>query len=549
MSSLEVRDVLDRFQALRSARSTWDQHWQDLAEVMLPRRADFTLQTIPGDKRTGRQFDSVPMMASRGLASAIDAMIKPKSEPWFNVRPVGIDLDNDDESRLYMEAIERRMYQAIYTPRARFIQATGETDIDLVVFGTAPLFISLTKDQRSLLFRAMLLKNTYLATNSDGHIDTAFLVSDFTARQAVQEFGRDNVSQRVKDAVEQPRMADQIFKFVEAITPRSDRDPRRDDRLNTPYASIVVEVEAESKVRESGYDEFPIAVPRWDTAAGEIYGRSPGMLALPDCSTLHEMGKTLLKAGHMAVDPPLLAANDSVTSGARTFPGGITYFDADIAREMRRIPIVPLDTGKNIPVALEMQIALREQVFMAFFRHVLNLPFGGPQMTATEVIERREEFVRAIGPVFGRLESDYLAPIVNNSFNLMARAGVFPPPPEQLSGRAVTFEYRSPIERVREQTEPLTVTRTLETLQGLLPFQPEIMDNLDGDAIARGVARATGMSQEWLRPEEVVAQIREQRAEAEEAKQQAQLLVEGAQAGADLLGKLPDNITGNGAGT
>jgi hypothetical protein len=545
MTEALVLNILDRLQTLRSARGLFEQHWQDLGEVMLPRRADFVVQTEPGEKRTQRQFDSVPMMASRGLASAIDAMIKPKSERWFNVRASDHELNELDEARLWFEDTEDRMYAAIYAPRARFLQSSGEVDIDLVVFGSGVLFIGLTRNRRSLNFRALHLKNGYFASNADGQIDTAFLVDRLTARQALQRFGDETkLGEKTREALNDAGRKDDKFTFVEAIMPRRDRDPRRRDNRNMPVTSIVVDIDSEHLVDEGGYHEFPLATPRWDTAAGEDYGRSPGMLALPDCSTLHEMGRTLLAAGHLAVDPPLLAASDSIISGARTFHGGITYFDAQMAIDMGRIPVVPLDTGKNLPIGLEMQESTREQVFMAFFRNVLNLPFGGPQMTATEVLERREEFVRAIGPVFGRLESDYLAPIVDRVFNLMMRAGAFAPPPEILQGQEVKFEYRSPIEQVRLQSEPMTVMRTMETLAPILPLQPEIIDQLDGDQITRDVALATGMRQSWLRPLEAVAALRQARAEEQAQAEQTRSLIEGAQAVADIAGKVPPELLG-----
>ena len=91
-------------------------------------------------------------------------------------------------------------------------------------------------------------------------------------------------------------------------------------------------------------------MPRWDTASGELYGRSPAMLALPDANSLQEMGKPLLVAGHKAPDPPLLAADDSILGAIKTFPGGITYFDAEAARSLGRLPVTPLTTGANIPL-------------------------------------------------------------------------------------------------------------------------------------------------------------------------------------------------------
>ena len=70
-----------------------------------------------------------------------------------------------------------------------------------------------------------------------------------------------------------------------------------------------------------------------------------------------------------------------------------------------------------------------------FFDVHRDLPREGPGDRAgkrVEVLERKEEFIRTIGPVFGRLESDYIGQVVERGFNILLRAGAFPEPPEAL---------------------------------------------------------------------------------------------------------------------
>jgi hypothetical protein len=255
------------------------------------------------------------------------------------------------------------------------------------------------------------------------------------------------------------------------------------------------------------------------------------MIALPDAKTLNQMGKTLLKAGHKAVDPPLLAPSDSLKSAVRTWPGGISYFDASVlATSGGRVPIQPLASGANIPLGREMQNDVREQIWNAFFRNILNLPAEAPQMTATEVIERKEEFIRVIGPVFGRLEADYTGPLVERVFNLLARAGRFGPLPRALEGRRLAFEYVSPISKAYQLVEVGAYTKTSQDLAPLVQVKSDILDNFDADRIARGVAEANGMPLDWLRGTKAVEGDRAGRAEAnagELAKQDAERLADG----------------------
>lgn len=522
----QVVDMLADFKHRKETRKHWEEHWQDIAEVMLPRHADFTRERVDGEKLNERVFDSTPMMARRGLSSAIDGLLKPKTSRWFGMKTRDDKLNERESVKLWFREVENRMWRSIYNPAARFIQRTGEVDDHLVSFGTGVLFIDEGRSLNRLKFQSIPLKDAYISENGDGDIDTLHIQMKISAKIAVQRWGEENLSRDVNDAATDPKS--KKIEFLQTIAPRPERDRTRRDNRNFPFASTIINIKEESIVTDGGFAEFPCAVPRWDTSSGELYGRSPGMLALPDSNTLQAMAKTILVAGQKAADPPLLAPSDSIVGAMRTFPGGITYYDAEaLENSSVRQPIGPLQTGANIPIAREMQNDTRGQIWAAFFRNVLDLPQGGPQMTATEVIARREEFLRGIGPVFGRLESDYITKIAERVFNIMFAAGAFPEMPEELRGQTVDFVFQSPVEKARKQIEAAGIARSLELIQPFADRDPAVMDNFDADKIARDSRDIFSMPPEWIRPVEEVEQIRSERR-----------LIEGAQtalAGADTL--------------
>lgn len=529
--TMTVQDLLARQKRLADARSLWESHWQELAEFLLPKRADVTANRSPGGKRTERQFDSVPTQAARGLAASLDGLLKPKTQRWFALRAEDAALNDDDAVKRWLREAEDRLFRAFYDPKARFLQRSSEVDLDLVVFGTGVLFVGERQGADGLLFQSLHLRDAYIAENAEGEIDTVFRRMRLTARQATQKFGRDKLGTRTREALDRDE-PDRLFEFLQAVLPRDDRDDRRQDTRHMPWASVVVDVESEHIVGESGFREFPFVVPRWDTATDEVYGRSPGMLALPDINTLNQMGKTILEAGHKVVNPPLLVPNDGIHANPRTFPGGITPFDAGLLMQTGgRPPIMPLTTGANIPLGREMQNDVREQVWGAFFRNVLQLPFAGPQMTATEILERKAEFMRVIGPTFGRLEADYTGPMVERAFRVLLRAGAMPAPPDALAGAGVRFEYASPVARAQKQIDAAALGKTVQDLAPLAAQNPALLDNFDEDRVARDIAEANGLPQHWIRPADAVAEIRAGRAAAAQAEAQArdaERLVDGA---------------------
>jgi len=248
-------------------------------------------------------------------------------------------------------------------------------------------------------------------------------------------------------------------------------------------------------------------------------------VALSDANTSNAMGKTMLRAAEKVTDPPLVIANDTVLGRVQMFAGGVNYFDLEAARRLGQIPIKALDTGGNLPVGREMQNDTREQIWQAFFRNVLQLPVDRPQMTATEVLERKEEFIRTIGPVFGRLESDYTGAIIDRVFDIMNDLNAFAEPPEELRGKNLRFEYTSPVQRAREQIQAAAAARAAEVLIPYIQADPSVMDNFDGDQISRDVGVASGMPPKWLRPVEAITQIRQTR--EQQLQQQQELATAG----------------------
>lgn len=534
----KVWDILNRQKRMVDRKSPWMEYWQRLGDILLPNNADFTVGTAPGQPRTDRIYDGQPRLAARQLITTVDGLLKPKHQRWFWLTVDDQDLAEVDEVKYWLEDTTDRMWHAVYRQGAKFTQRSGEVDESLIIYGLGALWCGLNRDQNGLSFRSFRLRDFHIDENGDGVVDVFSVTENLTPRQAVHRWGEKAMSKGVMDRLNgDAKLSDMKLPFMQMILPRDDRDAIRIDSQNKPYASIVVDVDNEHIVKESGFDEFPVAVPRWDTAPGEIYARSPGMYALPDARTLQAMAKTLLRGGQRAVDPPTWAISDGVLSPVRTFPGGLTIISADAVNQMGgRPPLGVLDMGQNIPLGREMQQDVRMQVEAAFFKDIFSMPIEGRQMTATEILERKEEYQRTIGPVFGRLESDYIGHITERVFKVMMRFGAFLPMPEVLAeAGGLKFEYMSPVQQARKQSEAAGLIRAFEVLGPLAEVQPEIIDNFDGDQIARDAPEWANFTQKWLRPKSTVEELRASRQQQMEAQAAIQTGIQGAQAGADVV--------------
>ena len=507
MAEDRISQVIKRWERLRGDQSPWNQHWDDLSRVMLPSRYGHASTTIEGERRTDDLFDGTPQQAARALANATASMIYPQGLPDFEMKTSSDRLNSQEEVQVWLADSKQRMIAAFDNPKAMFRQASGEKFLDLVVIGTGPIFTGEAASRRNLIFKARSMKNTVVAFDEDGLPESVFNHRKMPLRWLQSRFGDESLSEGSRRKIEQGNADDKVD-VLHAVQPRPNGRPDAVFTKNLPVEDLWIEVGAKKELQQGGYHENPFSVPRWDTSSDEDYGRSPGMIALPDADTLQAMGETVLISGQRAADPPLAVPNDGAFDAINTFPGGLAYYDIQTAAALGRIPFSPIESGTNLPITRDMQLDVREQVWAAFYRNILRLPTEGPQMTATEIIARKEEFIREVGPVFGRFESTDTAPTVERAFMVMLRAGAFAPIPPALQGQDVLFEYDSVIKRIRLQIEAAAAKQWAAEMFQLEEVSPGAADLVNAEALGRFSAKAAGIPQQVVNSVEEVERIR-----------------------------------------
>jgi len=533
-----VAELIQRKEQLAGNRRLWDEHWQELAELFLPSRAAFYRDEVPGEERMERVYDSMPIIAARGLAATLDGMLKPATSRWFELKASDEEAGQDPAFTEWLEIASERLWEEIYAPAAGFREATAEADIDLVVFGSGIVYVEerMGQDESRLLFRTLPLRDVYLAEGENGQIDTLFWSQRLTARQAAQRYGRDKLGKKTQEHLERGGDPERLFAFLQCVYPRSDH--AGEGRYARPYASVHVDVESNQLIREGGFQEFPFAVGRWDRGSGETYGRSPAMVALGDARTANEIVRTLLEAGEKAVNPPLQAPYEGVIGTLDLRPASINYFDLSRFEQWHRGPVQPIPLGQNVPLGFELLQQTRLQIENAFFKPLLSMPLERPQMTATEVQARLQEMQRVIGPVFGRLETGYLSPMVERALAILIRSGELDPLPPALLEQRVTMEYKSPIQAARKRAEMLAGLEFFQAIQPWIGLDPAAASNIDIDAYLRIAHAGSGLPAAILKPKEEVAQTRaamQQAAMGGQALAQAGQIADVAAKGAPAL--------------
>ena len=530
-----VEQILKRLERLESGKQTWEIHWQEILDYVMPRKAEVTVQYAKGSKRTEKLYDSSAIHANTLLAASLQGTLTSASLPWFHLRVRDESLNQSREVQVWLEDCRNRMYKAFNS--SNFNTEVHEFYLDICSIGTS--CIETEEAENGFNFRTLHISEYFISENHQGKIDTLYRKFEYTARQAKQKWG-DAVGPKVQEAFE--NNPDKKFTFIHCVMPSEEYKSKKQSKL--PFISIHIGKEDKNVAQEGGYNEMPYLVTRWSKASGEEYGRSPAYNALPDIKTLNKAVELGLKAWAKAIDPPLLVEDDGVIGRVKTTPAGMTVVRRDGA-------IKPLNTGARFDVSDMKETELRGAIKQAFYSDQLELQ-SGPQMTATEVQVRYELMQRLLGPTLGRFQTEFLNPLIERCFAIMQRNEMFAPAPGSLDGIDIDIEYVGPLARSQRMEEATAVERLYEMAANLAQIAPEVMDNIDHDAAIRSRAELLGVPKNIMRDPAVI----EEKRKAEMQQQQEAMAMQQAQQGADLAATVapvaqqltPENVEASEAG-
>jgi len=515
ISQEQVIHLVKRKNKLKAQRGTWESHWQDLTNFVLPNESDFNLNRSKGDKRTTLVYDSTGIHANEMLAAGLHGMLTNPASNWFSLR-VKDNVNNfadNAEAKQWLEETTNVILAELSAPDVAFPSHIHEYYLSLCSIGTACMFVGEPTTREGISFRSIHIDEIFIAENADGIVDTVFRTFKMTVRQIVQKWGEKSLSPRIQKMYEKKEF-DKEVELFHCVYPRDDVDKGKKAATMLPVASVYIDEKEKHVLAEGGFDEMPYMVGRWSKTVGEVFGRSPAMTALPDIKMLQEIMKTTIKAAQKIVDPPLLVPDDGVLGPVRTIPGGLNYYRASSGAR-----IEPLMTGGNIGLSYEMMNDLRDRIRTTFFLDQLQFQ-GAPRMTATEVVERTERTLRLLGPTLGRLQSEFLGPMIERIYGVLSRAGRLPEPPESISELELKIEYVSPLARAQRQTETQGIMRTLEFVGPIAGMDPQAAQIIKGADTVRHIAELNGVPPMLLKSDDDLMAEMQAQQQAQAAQQQ-----------------------------
>jgi len=533
-----ARDILTKAKELEDLRLPWESLWQDVADYVVPRRFDIKGTAEKGQQTGTSIYDGSPMGALQLMADGFHGYLISPNMQWFRLTLKKQGLDRVPEVKSWLQEVEEEMYFAFQ--QSNFYDCMSEYFLDGGSIGTATMIIEEEVNQGGRInFLCMHPGEVYIAENHFKRVDTVFRKFELTARQALQKFGDGgNLSDKLIRDAKKPGTANTTYQFWHAVFPREDRDVTMSDSKNMPYASVYVELsgsgtssEKGTTAREMGYRSFPYPVWRFRKNSNETYGRSPAGDALVEIKKLNEIGKTMLRAAQLSVEPPYNVPSE-MKGAVNIKPRGFNYYE-----DPNRV-VTPLMQRIDFPFGIDREERSR-QIIEEHFRvdFFLMLARAEKQMTATEILERQGEKAAVLGATIGRLNNECLNPVIDRVFELLMNSGRLPEPPGILleySGQNIDVEYLGPLAQAQRRlfrTQGISAALEQATpvlqLQQTLTGRADAADLIDFDETLREILDANGAPQKIILTEERLKALREAKAQAQEEAQQKQDMMGG----------------------
>lgn len=526
-----------RRESLKQERNRWIPHWRELQAYINPLRGRFdddtTYQKTRPDFR--RIITSRSIKARNTLSSGMQSGLTSPSRAWFKLSVS----DPDSVTQIvreWLDVVHERMMKVMGS--SNFYQEIEATYDELATFGTSAMLIE--EDFDNVIRCQTFTAGTYLvATDSNGMASTFIHDRWLTVQQMVEKFGYNDCPPSVKDKWKDDNMDERI-----KVTNLIERDYSSEQRR---FRSCwFTDIDNGHLLRESFFRSFPVMLPRWHAIPGSDYGYGPGTIALSDIKQLMLMQKDRLIGVSKQVSPPLIVSSALMGQGIYTAPNAITYSGTEAGDPDKQVaPLYPVSLNlADLRLSImDTEVAINESFYVDMFLMLQSR--DNPQMTATEVAERRTEKMTVLGPVLERLESELLTPAIIRIFDIMADAEILPPPPEELQtlGSGFKLEYVSILAQAQQAMGIAPLQQISSFAATLLQSFPEISDKLDFDRILEHYHLYLGTPADIVREQEEVDAIRQQRAEAMQQQQGLEQMTQGAGAleqvasGAELMSR------------
>jgi hypothetical protein len=290
----------DKRQALNSLlaqmkmeRTSFEPVWREMGEYILPKRIRFLVSDAnKGDRRSTKILDHTATFAARTLQSGMHSGMTSPARPWFKLDTPDPEISELAAVKHWLHLVTQRMYAVM--GKSNFYKVLPTVYGDLGTFATGAMGI-FEDDEDVIRCYDYPIGSYWVGADKSGRIRIFAREYQMTVRNVIRTFVGENPDpdhpnwNNISTATRKLYRENSLESWVEIvhfIIPNAHYDGVNKLAKNKKFYQCYYEKgagtgkgEQDLYLEESGYDEFPIMVPRWETAGEDVYGSfSPGWI-------------------------------------------------------------------------------------------------------------------------------------------------------------------------------------------------------------------------------------------------------------------------------
>jgi len=485
---------LKKYQDAETIFDHWKDKYEEAYEYTMPSRESFYEETV-GERRTDKIFDETAVVGIQEFASRLQAGIVPTYGRWANFE-AGTDIPEEQKPQVNEALDEITKYVFEILAGSNFNQEVHEAFMDCAI-GTGVMLVEEGDALNPIKFTAVPLPKVMLNNGPDNRVDTVFRKRQIPYNQLMTAYPKAEMSETMLKAIEENES--KKANIVEGVY-------RTYEEANTEKFKYCVACMNEEEIifekELSGVGSNPYIVFRWNKGSGEVYGRGPIFNSMAAIKTTNLTVELILQNAQMNISGIYTYEDDGVVNpdNINLVPGALI----PVAPNSRGL--TPLAGAGKFDVAQLILSDMRQNIKKALYMESLGRPEGTP-MSATEVSERMADLSRQIGSSFGRLQSEFVTPLLRRVIRILSKQGRIQIP--KIDNREVTVISQSPLAQAQHQQDVAVVNNFNAILAQT--FGPQILNMIvKQDEVARYLAEKLGLPEKLIRgPEEQQQMIQE----------------------------------------
>lgn len=457
--TISREDFHARYKKAQGRADEWSSILEACFYYAVPFRNRFSRNSeSQGSFANAQLYDSTGVEATKSFVSKIHTIMTPPLTQWgflvIDEDDPNLSPDSHTEAQKTVSDYMRNVFKYIH--KSNFDVIVGEAYFDLAV-STACVVCNYHSDKMPLMFTSIPVDQLAIEESIDGTVKTWF--------RTWKEVKISEITHRWRNAVLSVDMVHRLrvnpnatVKLIEGVT----FNPAND----MPYTYSVYEHGvSEEPILDEDVKTNKAVIWRFQKTNNEWWGRGPVMDALPSLMRANEMAKIEFASANLNVFRPYLGFSDNVFNPYTFELKPMSVIPIAPISANGQVPLIPLPDSSN-PAFAQMTIQdLRAQINNLMFADPLG-PVDAPSKTATELSLRQQNLAEKIGPLFTRLQQEFLWPVLEVSMDTLHDAGILLKP--QLEGVDIKFEYRSPLALAKGQQDLSVFTQYVQVLQGIM---------------------------------------------------------------------------------